>query len=68
MKLFKKGLNLSDKQPLTFMGKVGLTLTYIILLIWSSVILWPLYEMILSAFNGKQQAYLMLNKNFEFSL
>lgn len=68
MKLFKKGLNLSDKQPLTFMGKVGLTLTYIILLIWSSVILWPLYEMILSAFNGKQQAYLMLNKNFVFSL
>lgn len=68
MKLFKKRSNLSDKQPLTLMGKIGLALTYIILLIWSLVILWPLYEMVLSAFNGKQQAYLMLNKNFEFSL
>lgn len=68
MKLFRKRSNLSDQQPLSFMGKIGLALTYIILLIWSSVILWPLYEMILSAFNGKQQAYLMLNKNFEFSL
>lgn len=68
MKLFKKRSNLSDKQPLTLMGKVGLTLTYIVLLIWSLVILWPIYEMVVSAFNGKQQAYLMLNKNFEFSL
>lgn len=67
-KLFKKKSNLSDQQPLNFMGKIGLVLTYIILGIWSLVILWPLYEMVLSAFNGKQQAYLMLNKNFEFSL
>lgn len=68
MKLFKKRSNLSDQQPLNFMGIIGLTLTYLILAIWSLVILWPLYEMVLSAFNGKQQAYLMLNKNFEFSL
>ncbi len=69
MKLFrKKSSNLSDKQPLTFMGKIGLGLTYIILGIWSIVILWPLTEMVISAFNGKQEAYLMLNSNFKFSL
>lgn len=64
----KKESNLSDKQPLTLMGRVGLGITYIILISWCVVILWPLYEMILSAFNGKQQSYLMLNDNFEFSL
>lgn len=63
----KKGVNLSDKQPLTPMGKVGIGLTYLVLALWSIVILWPLSEMVLSAFNGKQESYLMLNSNFEFS-
>ncbi len=69
MKLFgrKKELYLSDKQPLTFIGKISLFFTYVVLAIWSIVILWPLYEMVVSAFNGKQQSYLMLNSNFEFS-
>lgn len=64
----KKGTNLSDKPPLTFIGKIGLGLTYIILSIWAIVIIWPLSEMVLSAFNGKQESYLMLNSNFIFSL
>lgn len=69
MKLFnrKKDLYLSDKPPLTLMGKIGLVLTYLVLAMWAFIILWPLYEMVVSAFNGKQQQYLMLNSNFEFS-
>ena len=63
----KKRTNLSDKQALTPMGKVGIGLTYLVLALWSIVILWPLSEMVLSAFNGKQESYLMLNNNFEFS-
>lgn len=70
MSLFKrkKTLNLSDKPPLTLMGKLGLGLIYLILIAWCIVIIWPLSEMVLSAFNGKQESYLMLNNNFEFSL
>ncbi|MBI9011130.1 MAG: sugar ABC transporter permease [Clostridiales bacterium] len=69
MKLFKKknDLYLSDKQPLTLMGKIGLLVTYLILISWSVVILWPLYQMVLSAFNGDQGQYLMLNSTFTFS-
>jgi len=69
MKLFKKknDLYLSDKQPLTLMGKIGLLATYAILISWSVVILWPLYQMVLSAFNGDQGQYLMLNSTFTFS-
>ncbi len=70
MKLFRKkeDLYLSDKQPLTLSGKILLFFTYIILISWAVAIIWPLYQMILSAFNGKQQQYLMLNDQFEFSL
>ncbi len=72
MKLFrrknKENLYLSDKQPLDFVGKVNLGLTYAILIAWSIVIIWPLYQMVVSAFNGAQGQYLRLNDRFEFSL
>ncbi len=70
MKLFRKkdDLYLSDKQPLSFSGRILLIITYIILISWAVVILWPLFQMILSAFNGKQEQYLMLNDEFTFSL
>jgi arabinogalactan oligomer/maltooligosaccharide transport system permease protein len=71
MKLFKKkkeDLYLSDKQPLTLSGKIFLAVTYIILISWAIAILWPLFQMVLSAFNGKQEQYLMLNDQFSFSL
>ena len=70
MKLFKKksDLYLSDRQPLNLVGKINLAITYIVLISWSIVILWPLFQMVLSAFNGAQGKYLILNDNFEFSL
>lgn len=70
MKLFRKkeDLYLSDKQPLSISGKILLVVTYIILISWAVAILWPLFQMVLSAFNGKQEQYLMLNDQFTFSL
>lgn len=72
MKLFKpknkENLYLSDKQPLDLMGKVNLGLIYAVLISWSIIILWPLYQMVMSAFNGVQGKYLRLNDKFEFSL
>lgn len=70
MKLFnrKKELYLSDKPPLTPIGMLGLVLTYVILFSWVIAIIWPLFQMIISAFNGKQEQYLILDSIFEFSL
>ena len=70
MKLFRKkdDLYLSDKQPLSISGKILLIITYIILISWVVAIIWPLFQMVLSAFNGKQEQYLMLNDQFVFSL
>lgn len=63
----KEKLYLSDRQPLTFGSAIGLGATYIVLIAWVIVIIWPLYQMVVSAFNGKQGQYLMQNTNFEFS-
>ncbi|SJZ38671.1 sugar ABC transporter permease [Garciella nitratireducens] len=69
MKQFKeeKNLYLSDKQPLSISKKFFLMMSYIILICWAIVIIWPLFQMILSAFNGKQEQYLTLNDPFVFS-
>ncbi len=64
----KSSLYLSDKQPLTFVGKIKLTFTYLFLITWAFLILWPLYQMIISAFNGFQRRYITPNHQFEFSL
>ncbi|QNO15474.1 sugar ABC transporter permease [Alkalicella caledoniensis] len=64
----KERLYLSDRQPLTLMGILGLGLSYVVLFAWAFIIIWPLLQMVISAFNGKQGAYLMQNTNFEFSL
>ncbi|WP_246552220.1 sugar ABC transporter permease [Vallitalea pronyensis] len=70
MGMFKKknDLYLSDKQPLTVTGKIGIGLSYLALLLWAVAILWPLFQMVVSAFNGFQVQYLILNRDFEFSL
>lgn len=63
----KNKMYLSDKPPLTPLGKVGLGMTYLVLVAWVAAIIWPLVQMVISAFNGKQQQYIMANTNFEFS-
>lgn len=74
MSIFKKKqeLYLSDRQPLTVVGKLLLFVSYAILIGWAFVIVWPLSQMIISAFNGNQGRYLILNKitddSYMFSL
>ncbi|WP_128426588.1 sugar ABC transporter permease [Gudongella oleilytica] len=63
----KDKIYLSDKPPLTPLGRVGLGMTYAVLAAWAAAIIWPLLQMVISAFNGKQQQYIMANTNFEFS-
>lgn len=68
MSMFKKknDLYLSDKPPLTLMGKVGLGISYGILILWSLIVLWPISQIIISSFNKEQDKYLILNSGFEF--
>lgn len=63
----KKSLYLSDRQPLTLLGKLKLCLTYVLLSAWVIIVIWPLYQMVKSAFNGLQQNYIVMNRNFKFS-
>jgi arabinogalactan oligomer/maltooligosaccharide transport system permease protein len=67
--IFKKksDLYLSDRQPLTGFGMLMLGLSYALLILWAFAIIWPLTQMVISAFNGTQQQYLRSNEIFEFS-
>ena len=70
MRLFKKknDLYLSDRQPLTFIGVIGLLLSYGVLFAWAFIILWPLAQMVIASLNGNQTQYLNLNTDeFVFS-
>ncbi len=63
----KNKLYLSDRQPLTTAGKIGLAASYVVLITWSIVVLFPLIQMVISAFNGQQGQYIMMNREFAFS-
>ena len=60
-------LNLSDKMPLTFSGKVLLGLNYLILILWVLAIVVPLFLMVKSAFNGNQTTRINMQAPFKFS-
>lgn len=64
----KAKLNLSDKMPLTFWGKIGLGVNYFLLIFWAIIILVPLAIMVTSAFNGAQASRIILGGQFKFSL
>lgn len=61
-------LYLSDKPPLTLIGKINLVVSYVLLISWAILIILPLSEMILSSFNGAQEKNIILNAKFAFSL
>ena len=63
----KEKLYLSDKPPLSLAGIIGLIFSYTVLFTWVIAIIWPLFQMVISAFNGRQQSRIMANTNFEFS-
>lgn len=61
-------LYLSDKPPLTSLGKVFLALSYVILIAWAFAIIWPLAQMVLSSFNGNQGKAISMAGTYVFSL
>lgn len=64
MKFFRKKqeLYLSDRQPLTLVGTIMLGISYLILAAWAFIIIWPLTQMVISAFNGNQDKYIRMNR------
>ena len=68
MKKKKEGLYLSDRPPLSPVGKLLLALSYVVLAIWTIIILWPLSQMFISSFNGTQTKHITMGSRFEFSL
>jgi len=70
MRLFKKKseLYLSDKPPLTAGGMFILGLTYLLLVSWAVIVIWPIFQIVQSAFNGAQESYIIVGgENYEFS-
>ncbi|MDD2427128.1 MAG: sugar ABC transporter permease, partial [Eubacteriales bacterium] len=62
------GLYLSDRQPLTTAKLISLIVSYILLLFWVFVIVWPLAQIVISSFNGNQSSYISIGGKYEFSL
>ncbi|MGI6157722.1 MAG: sugar ABC transporter permease [Saccharofermentanales bacterium] len=63
----KEKLYLSDKPPLTVGGAIALGVSYIILIIWAFVILWPLVQMIIASLNGAMGKHIIMGGGYEFS-
>lgn len=68
MKKKNENLYLSDKPPLNTIGKIGLVLSYAVLIFWVFVIIVPLAQMVVSSFNGNLGKYISLGNGFSFSL
>ena len=71
--MFKKkkknnDLYLSDRQPLNTVGKILLAISYVIMIAWAFIIIWPLSVMVISSFNGNQGRNISLSGEFVFSL
>ncbi len=64
----KSTLYLSDRQPLTLVGKIMLVLSYVVMIIWALLIIVPLGMMVISSFNGNQAKYISMSGDFVFSL
>ena len=71
MSIFKKkksDLYLSDKQPLTVGGKIALAISYVFLIAWAIIVIWPISQVVISSFNGAQANRLIIGGEFSFSL
>ncbi|WP_243182567.1 sugar ABC transporter permease [Clostridium gasigenes] len=71
-KIFKKrkknNLYLSDKPPLNLGGKITLGVSYVFLIIWSIIVLAPIFQIAVSSFNGGQASRIIIGGEFIFSL
>lgn len=72
MSMFKKkkknDLYLSDKQPLTVGGKIALWLSYAFLTLWAVMVIAPIFQIVISSFNGEQANRIIVGGDFKFSL
>ncbi|MDO5733621.1 MAG: sugar ABC transporter permease [Eubacteriales bacterium] len=64
----KEKLYLSDRPPLTPLAAVMLAISYLILIFWAFVILWPLLQMTLASLNGSLGNYISLGGTYTLSL
>lgn len=64
----KEKVYLSDRPPLSTAGIIGIIVSYLLLIAWSIIILWPLFQMVKSSFNEAQFQYITSGKNFSFGL
>ena len=64
----KSDVYLSDRPPLSTAGIIGLIITYVLLISWAVVVIWPLFQMVKSAFNETQFQYITSDQRFEFGL
>ena len=46
----------------------SLVISYILLIFWAFVILWPLAQIVISSFNGNQGSYISIGGEYKFSL
>ena len=64
----KSSLYLSDKQPLTVGGKIALAISYVFLIAWAIIVIWPISQVVISSFNGEQANRIIVGGEFSFSL
>ena len=71
MSIFKKKKNnlyLSDKQPLTIGGRIALAISYLFLIAWAIIVIVPIFQIVISSFNGEQANRIIVGGKFSFSL
>lgn len=64
----KNNLYLSDKPPLTLAGKITLGISYVFLVIWSLIVIVPIFQIVISSFKGGQASRIIIGGEFIFSL
>lgn len=64
----KNDLYLSDKQPLTVLGKIALGFSYVVLILWAAMVIWPIWQVVVSSTNGAQANRIILGGEYLFSL
>ena len=62
-----EGLYLSDRPPLTPVKVVLLAISYVLLLLYVFIVFWPLAQILITSFNGNQEAYIIIGGSYSFS-
>lgn len=66
-KIKSERLYLSDRPPLTPIKVILLAISYVLLLLYVFIVLWPLAQILITSFNGNQEAYIIIGGSYSFS-